>query len=808
MIFHNPYHFVPVGPEPGVALSKADLERGDSEHVTHDRYVSEAGANAAFSGRLICRLTTEDPVFVGHQRAKDSRVVSPFELDGRPAIPATSLRGMLSAVAEAASNSALRVLEDRLLSRRMEIEEALPALGMIVKVTDENGNSSLRLRPLTLPPMRFDKRTNEGRLEPAQAAYAHIFRRMPATIESHVPLKFFVNGYEKDSSVTPPVLRAHPRSFLDRMKPDSYAAGKATLWYIKAGQPPSWVDNNTRSRVSVPRPQVGGGGRLLGQQADDERPISETEYARRGKPAGYVRGILRVLGIGRTANMPTERKYEIFIPYPEGIEAAPTYEIEAARLKFEELADQRTREERKQLLPFELTGSCRNDDAKQFGRKLRLRDGDLVFFRAEGGEVDWVEAPVAGGAARGLGNVPRISRREGAAAPPTPQPAPDVKITDIAVSSIWRSEAGGTVHQFFSGISKEFLPFHPEREIVTPAEALFGFVEQRKKGEQRRDEALALAGRLRFSFGLLGPAEGGAHYLPPVSLKALLSPKPPSPALYFKKRAGQGYIAKRGLNLADDVPQGRKFYLHGDARPGPDSQPWKSRLGETDGDSMRSVVTPIVPGRRFFFHIDFDNLSRQELGLLCYAVRPSESFRHKLGMGKPIGLGGVCLDPIGILFVDRSIRYRRGSFAVGGDRYHGLTRGSGMPGRLDDLARDEKEGQRTLAALRALYPREASEWDGLSASTRTWPTFDELRAACAVDRDAARALELLGDPAQVQAPVHTPQVIGADGAAMEEKSYEWFMANDQTGRQFLEPLTRDSQRLPTLRRLPRPKAKR
>ena len=39
--------------------------------------------------------------------------------------------------------------------------------------------------------------------------------------------------------------------------------------------------------------------------------------------------------------------------------------------------------------------------------------------------------------------------------------------------------------------------------------------------------------------------------------------------------------------------------------------------------------------------VDFDNLSPRELGLLLYALKPAEGFRHKLGMGKPIGLGGV-----------------------------------------------------------------------------------------------------------------------------------------------------------------------
>lgn len=73
--------------------------------------------------------------------------------NGLPSIPASSLKGLLSSLAEAASNSAFKVLEDRQYSYRVGMNmRPLGALGMIVL---ESGR--YKLRPLALPPLRWVK---------------------------------------------------------------------------------------------------------------------------------------------------------------------------------------------------------------------------------------------------------------------------------------------------------------------------------------------------------------------------------------------------------------------------------------------------------------------------------------------------------------------------------------------------------------------------------------------------------------------------------------------------------------------------
>jgi hypothetical protein len=138
--FHNPYHFVPVE-KPKKA--KDWLIRKDFEHLaeagpneararlSHAQYRSKVDKQPLYTGRIICRLENETPFFIGAQRVSEatddcSAEVASFELEkGRPALPASSLRGLVSSIAEAATGSALRVLTKRVLSFRKKMGESL-----------------------------------------------------------------------------------------------------------------------------------------------------------------------------------------------------------------------------------------------------------------------------------------------------------------------------------------------------------------------------------------------------------------------------------------------------------------------------------------------------------------------------------------------------------------------------------------------------------------------------------------------------------------------------------------------------------
>jgi CRISPR-associated protein (TIGR03986 family) len=555
-------------------------------------------------------------------------------------------------------------------------------------------------------------------------------------------LKVYIDGYRRKGGSQPPEVELSPRSFLQQVNPDSYSADRQAFWYLKlAGT--CYLQGST---ISVTAPHVSH-GRLLGQQAAaDAKPISEAVYQKLSPEEQnlYTRGLLRVLGIDRRASdIPITKKHEIFIPYPPEMETAPTFEVEDAIKIFQDLAAERTVVD--PTLPFHLQGSRHNASSDPENQYIKLRPGDLVFFKPAGN-----------------------------------------KVGEVAISSIWRRRAGGSSHDYFRKLTPEILPFHKDRQQLTIAEQLFGFVEQRARGQMNMARTRALASRLRFSFGLVHSDQNDL-YEGEILLKVLDSPKPPSPALYFKRRDGRDdYIAKNALNPAHHVPQGRKFYLH---RLGNTGTPWQT-LAPTENLKQKSYVQPLKAGLVFYFHVDFENLSRRELALLCYALRPMEQFRHKVGMGKPLGLGKVRIDPVGIFYVDRQARYQETSLFEA-PRYHGTWLLMKEP---------PKAWPERYTLERAAAAQELGQF----------PSFDTLRQSFreTMDPDIRTALELLGNPSKVRRAAHTPQIADTSDQEMEKETYRWFVANDLGSgagdkQEILKPLSDSSTSLPTLPEHPR-----
>lgn len=730
MTFHNPYHFVPV--KEGGSLE--DLRREDfvnrkSGRVRHDRFVADT-----LSGRLICRLETEDPVVLGNEqedfdsKGKDAKLVKPFTLNGKPAIPSSGLRGCLSSLFEAATNSAMRLLDDRPFSVRADARtEALHHIGMLVQ--DEG---RMKLRPLVIPAFRKNN-----------PVLAKIDQKMfPQTyLNKYAPVRGFVEGYRKNNGR----LSVDNRSFLGTTAPDSQHSGNHEYWYAKIA--PSLVDARGNITCSL-RPASRQPKWILGQQMKGD-PIRQSQFDKESgaEQQKYTRGILRVLGInGRQTEMPN-KKHEIFIPYPPEAETIPLLEIGDALHRFHRLADERSAA--KEGLPFAVKG--RAPDSVSCGREklkgIRLKAGDLVFFR-----------PL--------------------------QENGSVRVEEIAVSAIWRKDRG-MCHEYFADIDPELLPMNPKRQKISLAEQLFGFVENPDKERSKDDpDLLALAGRLRFHDGLPATQQGDDWYLPEVPLRILASPKPPSPALYFSPKQGQSFIAKRELKKENHSPKGRKMYLHPEAKPVENDRvnpPWKTGQIGANGNDPRSKqrlwATPLRAGKIFYFHIDFDNLSKTELGLLLFCLRPAENFRHKIGLGKPIGLGRVRLDPAALLIVNRRDRY--GKDNLFSPRYH----------QVWQNGRDDTDGWRAI-------PRYKAEAKAMGESLIPADMRKEAEQLLqAKFPDAKDALLALGDPGNILAPVHYPP---SKNASTEDKLFEWFMENEKSKKQYLRDLPLKNGGLPCL----------
>jgi CRISPR-associated protein (TIGR03986 family) len=784
--FHNPYHFVPVE-KPENRDHWLDVEKQfrsrQLNHYGHDCYHPYT-----YSGRIVCCLTTESPIVIGGEREKPTNdnepaTVKPFELTpGQPAIPATSLRGLLSSLAETASNSALRVLDDKVLSYRKAMNESLSALGMVVISKDEQGKVVYRLKPLALPILQKSHFTERGRREDGygyteenpedsentkqeKRAYAEMFKG-PAR------LKVYVKGYDDEGN---PIDFLPNKQTFSLTNPKFYYARLQGLKFVK--KQGVWVITEKAYL------QLTHGGHAVGQQIiADTQILSEEKWndLPGDEKRSYTRGILRVLGKQGRADMPDSKKYEFFIPYPKEAETKwATFPILPEAIeRFEQLADERTEADENPPLPYEPLGTQRNeypnDCPKELKDKLRLKDGDLVYFR------------------------------------PTLNTKDEPVVAEIAFSSIWRGrvESQGkpaTVHKFFEQIDPELLPFHQGRNYLSPAELLFGFVQKDNKDEKTSDAGRALAGRVQVSFGKLAQPHPHPYYEGRVLLKSLLSPKLPCPSMYFKPAPHSNpdnYITKPELSPLKHRPQGRKMYLHHpDNEKKEENQKtkitrndkvrgqWESRDAENrETRKLKSFATPIRKDLQFYFHLDFNNLDDFELGLLFYALRPYDKFRHKLGMGKAIGLGTVQIDPVGLFLIDRNQRYRVDDIFQG-QRYHQVW-----------VAENAERGQWP----EEIYGREKKA--EIKASPPSWTDLREKFIETMIPA-IKKAVELLGDPAKVVAVVHTPQICDKAGnpkvndPEMERESFKWFVANEKESRQMLTPLTEKSDKLPTLKRI-------
>ncbi|MCA9165704.1 MAG: TIGR03986 family CRISPR-associated RAMP protein, partial [Planctomycetales bacterium] len=421
-------------------------------------------------------------------------------------------------------------------------------------------------------------------------------------------------------------------------------------------------------------------------------------------------------------------------------------------------------------LPFELRGSLRNADRKRSGNErshcIKLRQGDLVCFNL-------------------LKNSSTIDR--------------------LAVSSIWR-KAAGEVWDWFALIDRNLPPMNSSREQVTLAEQLFGFVQAGKSEHKVK----ALAGRLRFSSGRLclanqtGKADESQETTP-----ILGSPKPPSPQLYFHHANSDQAVRKSqmpGEAGGTIRPLGRKWYWHHRTVAWQSLDPHDARTKK-----QKTRIRPLRAGLEFVFDVEFTNLSRRELALLAYALRPQPEFRHRLGLGKPLGLGTVQVQPLGLFLTDRRGRYETDDL-FGSPRYHRVA-------VCDGASPTDLELKLAAVDVQRRYRRELEAWRATTSDSPA-PDWQALcqEAIRLLDQpefglaDTRAALESLGNPATTaDAPIHYPRlpdpllprvkIDGRERPNTEAELFRWHTLNQERPLpQRLSPLSHDAPQPNKLRR--------
>lgn len=210
----------------------------------------------------------------------------------------------------------------------------------------------------------------------------------------------------------------------------------------------------------------------------------------------------------------------------------------------------------------------------------------------------------------------------------------------------------------------ELLPDeHREHDSIDLAEAMFGFC-GKNKGKQG-EKSVAYRHRISVSDAALVNERMEIWYSPkPVVPKILSSPKPTT----FQHYLVQPDDGVRSLHHYDSEGaelRGHKLYWHKSANDFVETDQAKLKKSA----SQYTKIKPVRKGVHFQFKVHFDNLSEEELVYLCLAMQPcssnSKEYCHKLGIGKPLGLGTVKLTPE-MWIVNRRTRY--GTFGEIGAR--------------------------------------------------------------------------------------------------------------------------------------------
>lgn len=589
MKFYSPYQFIPFKKtDQNNLISYEQIKEGKVNFIRHDRWDDDS-----CSGRILCKLTTVSPLVIGAEQDKNIKRDNKegenepdvYPYCGGQAIPGNSLRGMISNVTEVISNSSMRVLSNQ-KKHTYSVRKQMEGSLKAIGLLRKNQEKKWYITPLVMVAMILDK--NDKKVpQKWRAVFDDLgFSECLAT---------YVGDYKNDpGGIDTKQLNA------GRMKTYQHFDNEVKL--KRAGTTllsDIFVNDKLHKNTSGIWQK---GSVLLEQKLSGQ---------------GETTGVYYVLaGDGRTVGdtIPKNKKHELFIPWPTNLDARKQVSVDDKTVLDLALILHNRKEASQDISPFLPVGyenRFSTDKQEEMEKKLEriVKEGDLLYF-----DVD----------------------------------TNGKKVTELSYSAIWRRPVGD-LYDAINQIDKNLLPWNGDqgRDSLTPAEALFGVVEE--KPEKMRN----LASRLRFCDAV---AEEEVALEELQMLKILASPKPPSPSMYFRTAVGK-YISKSDLDLGKEnhVPNGRKRYLTHHAQDD-DGTRWKTKDDEANTNQKLSCK-PIPPGESFWFRIDFENLSKDELDLLRKAITPAPTFFHQLGLGKPLGLGKITVEESGLFLINRKQRY-------------------------------------------------------------------------------------------------------------------------------------------------------
>lgn len=557
---HAPYNFVPL-PEKAVPAEQPlpEMDRYDGKHCI--------GVDKRYTGVIECEITTESPVYVRgavepdtfekwgdsplhkmpeEEKRKYARFFSP-DNSGRPAIPGSSLRGMVRSIVEIAAFSKMQWVPGKTLVFRAVGDTT--SLGIYYRnLLMRDDGSGKKFTPL------------------AQAGYLVKERG-----------QWFIRPAQIVQGVT------FARIYKDKIPPSL----------------PAWHDCKNARRIWV-KPGEYGYQRVRGNFLKIKYlPVLE---AKQSGAEGFVEAVL-----AKSGDMPKKKMEMVVFPPDESIPFSKLIEVDDDLL-------QRYREQVSQKQE-ELLGRDKGALGHYQPVFYLLKDGELVFF----GHTMMFRLPY--------------------------------------------------VRSPYDFIPPDLRPETSEVKIDI-AEAIFGFTPWGKK-----DKRTSRAGRVYFCDARLGPGQDDIWLSEePLTPKILSDPKPTAFQHYLtqqqpdKVESGSFNTPKLELRLDhyasppphETVLRGHKFYWHKDRVVLADIK--EEKKVDLKVDKQHTLFKPVKPGVKFNSIIHFENLSKVELGTLLWAlVLPGEQgkeYRHKIGMGKPLGMGSIKVIPK-LYLDDKKSRYER-----------------------------------------------------------------------------------------------------------------------------------------------------
>ena len=590
----------------------------EKDPVSHIKNKDTEG-NPLWSGKITCSLTTRGPVFIPdtnndnyfnmNEKYPDHNNYGFFRINNEPAIPGSSIRGMVSSVYEALTNSCFRVMDQARYLTRSEKpdpnEEFLP--GKVVRKND-GGFGILEMEEFLRLPL-YDVEDNINKIN------------------------------EKDfSSIDPQKLKAamdcnkkiaeaaeHNRIFLKNNfspeKREEVLKGKAPVFFVKYsshgenGYDKDWIafltlEKNKKGKKNE-KAKKGyikfTGPSMVNVDSDVEKSNAEAFPSILEQKDSKLKLWDIVTNCLHNDNEKEGRASQNK-KYPRPVLKLKTNTHEYSVLKrCEHVFVEKTSEENIYALPENIRKQYNDlkkdniDNTKTIPEVFRtwtphekLTEGDLVYFKHDkNGKITRI-TPVR--ISRGIDNKPMGKRF----------PNNNDSLRPCHHECI---ENCDECPELCNKVSDYFSP-HPLG--LCPACHLFG------TGHYK--------GRVGF----------GTAWL-----------KTDNPAAWYIKDKDNDPLKGGGLTLPllerprptwsmpdkDAKIPGRKFYIH---------HPWSvDKIKQIVANENNRTIQPVGKDNVFEFNVRFDNLRKWELGLLIYALELENNLAHKLGMGKAHGMGSV-----------------------------------------------------------------------------------------------------------------------------------------------------------------------